>query len=276
MPNPRTKEFGLRHRFAVNYQLKEYETTPNSFATLIPLFNADQAKTEVIAQAVQVNPVNDTYEGVVETNSLFMNSRVNFIKLTESYKVPEALDVPDVLFHKSIITWGLGDHAILDPQGNTILSKLKFTKAADTIHPTWTNVDMVGGSDLPAEVDGLTADQEIEGVDLRPDDIRDIMQGSLGAKISKMVDGPFINRSHKDFPYFREDWYRVPGRVKRANAFTGCFMYTGLNDSHAGAGTVENWFSPHINAELTIDEATLFAGLLIEFNEYNDSFDQSA
>jgi len=277
MPNPPTKEFPLRHAFAMDFTLQEFEASPANFATIIPLFFADQAKTEALAQAVQVNRANDNYDGIKNSPACFMNSRVNMIKITEYCMVPAANDIPDAMYHKAIITWGLGDHLIEDPSGVSLLTKLKFTKAADTIHPTWTNVNIEDGGWYHADVDGLTANQEAEAVSLRPDVIQDERDGSLGPKIRSMVIGPFLNRVHKDYPYYSSRWFQIPGRTKRMNAFTGCFLYVGLNAAKVNApSAVSQNFSPHFEGDLTTDERSLAFHYLIEFNEYHDSFDISA
>ncbi len=276
MPNPSTKEFPLRHKFAYDFSLLG-ESTVNNFATMLPLVVADQAKTEALAQAVQVNPVNDTYEGIISSPNCFMNSRINKIKITEYHRMKPAADPIDCLFHKALITWGLGDHAILDPQGNTILSKLKFTKAADTIHPTFNAVNMQNGSDTSSEQDGLTGDAELEGVTIRPVDLFNERQGSLGAKIKKMMIGPMRQKLLKDFPIYRSRWYNLPGSTKRMNAFTGCFMYLGFDAAKTGDPSApEPYFSSLFLSETTVDEALTNHHYLLEFNEYNDSFDHNA
>ncbi len=277
MPNPRTKEFPLRHKFAMDFTLQEFETSAADFATMIPLFVADQAKTEALAQAVQTNRANDAYEGIVNTPHCFMNSRVNKIKITEYVSIPPSVDLPDAIYSKAVISWGLGDSDIKDPQGNTLLGKLKFTKAADSIHPTYNGTDLLDGGFFNADVDGLTTNGHIEQIALSPSTLRDQRESSLGPKIRKMVIGPMMSRVHKDFPYFRERWYDVPGSVKRMNSFTGCFLYVGMNTvKSAAASAIEVQFSPHFDAELTIDEDSLSFHYLIEYNEYHDSFDYSA
>ena len=72
-----TKEFGLKHRFFYDFSLEQLEATPADYATMVPLLFADQAKTEALAQGVQVNRANDNYEGVVNTPACYMNSRVS-------------------------------------------------------------------------------------------------------------------------------------------------------------------------------------------------------
>jgi hypothetical protein len=210
LPNPPTKEFPLRHKFAYDFTLKEYQTTPDDYATILPLWFADQSKTEALAQDVQVNRSNDNYEGIVKTPAVYMNSRVNMIKITEYVTVPPELDVPDMLYHKSLITIGMGDADVQDPQGNTLLSKLKFSKAADTIHPTWSGNKLEHGGYAHADVDGLTSTQQLETVVLAPETLINEKDGSLGPKIRKMVAGPFLNRVHKDFPYYDDRWYNTP------------------------------------------------------------------
>lgn len=274
MPNPPTKEFPLRHKFGMRFSLQEFETTPADFATIIPMFFADQAKTEALAQAVQVNPVADNYEDLVSTPACFMNSRVNMIKITQYAYVPVAQDMPDMLYHKAIITWGLGDHAIQDPAGTFLRTKLLFTKEADTMAPNYNGVKMLNGGFFHADVDGLTSTQEIEQVPLTPDALDAHRRGTLGAKIRKMVIGPFINRVHKDFPYYDSRWYSVPGATKRMNAFTGCYFYTGINATAAKAATVAvDRLTTHFDEDVTVDEESLSCHYVFEFNEYNDSFD---
>ncbi len=239
---------------------------------------ADHARTEAIAQAVQTNPVNDSYEGIVNMPNCYMNSRVNKIKITEYCMIPPSYDVPDGIYAKAIYAWGLGDHAVADPQGNTLISKLKFTKAADTLHPTWEGTKLPQANLLHADVDGLTSTQLLEPVDEEPKNLYTDRYGSLGPKVRSILTGPFWNRVHKDYPYFSDRWYTVPGRTKRMNAFTGCFLYVGVATGIAAGATTaaSTEIVPHFVGDTTIDETYLNFHYVFEFNEFNDSFDQSA
>ncbi len=279
MPNPRTKEFPLRHKFGISFTLQEYETSAVNYATIIPFFFADQAKTDALAQNVEVNPNNDNYVGTVSDAGLYMNSRVNKIKITEYCMVPTVADVPDVLYAKAIISWGMGDADIKDVAAVTLLSKLGFQLNADTISADYSGTDMDNAGLLPPDCDGLTTTLILETIDGKTiESLINQRTGTLGPKVKAMMIGPFLNRVHKDFPYFSERWYSVPGRVKRALANTGCFMYVGVNiakDDSAPAA-VENWPAAHFRSDLTIDEESLNCHYLIEFNEYNDAFSQSA
>ncbi len=277
MPNPRTKEFPLRHRHSYDFTLQEFETSATHFATYLPLFVADQAKTEAVAQGIQVNPSADGHAGEIKSPNCFMNSRINKVRITEYAMIPTAADVPDNIYWKAIVSWGLGDYQVKDPSGVTLLSKLKFEQSADTINPDYTGVNCENGSIGSAEQDGLTSDAELEDVALTPASLKSEHNLSLGAKINAMVDGPYANRVHKDYPYFRDSWYAVPGRVKRMNAFTGCFLYVGIEtaaDETPAAQAVR--FTPHFQSDLTIDENSINLHYVVHFNEYNDSFDQSA
>ncbi len=274
MPNPQTKEFALKHRFAVRGAFEAEQATPLNYATMLPLFFADQAKTEALAQGVQVNRANDSYEGVVTTPACYMNSRVNKIKITEYIKISGPYDQVDLIFHKAILSFNFSDVDIKDPAGVTLISKLKMTKAADTLHPTWNGTDVTGTANLHADVDGLTAGVW-EHVSLYPSDLRNHREGSLGPSVRKVMIGPILNAIHKDRPYFRERWYDVPGNVKRMNAFAGCYLYIGLNAAAAG-GSAENDMTYAFAADLTAEENSLETHFQVEFNEYNDSFDQVA
>ncbi len=277
MPNPRTKEFPLRHKYGVHFSLQEFEATHLDDATMVPMITADQAKTEAIAQAVQVNPVSDTYEGIVISPNCFMNSRVNKIKISEYYTIPNASDVADLLYHKAVISVGLGDADVVDPSGGTILTQLRLQKNADTISANYTGTDLLNASFLPAECDGLTSTQELESIAHNPSNARNARNDTLGAKVRAMQMGPIPSRVHRDFPYVRSRWYDVPSRVKRMNAFCGCFLYLGLEEAvPVAGGSVINTWGSHFESELTTDEASLNCHLLFEFNEYNDSFDQTA
>lgn len=277
MPNPMTKEFGLRHKIVYSFGLRQRETSSTHFATMLPLFFADQAKNEAAAQAIQVNRANDNYEGVVSTPACFMNSRINKIKVTEYVRINSDYDLPDCHYEQAVISMGLGDVDIKDPQGNTLLSKLKLTQAADTLHPTWSNTNINKGCFCHADVDGLTTDQELETVALRPSTLREQRDGSLGPKVRKVVAGPGSVFVHKDFPRKRAVWYDVPGQIKRMNAFTACFLYVGLNQVIDDTPTSQqNEWGTVFTSDITLDEDTTDHFYMIEFNEYNDSFDQNA
>ncbi len=278
MPNPRTKEFPLRHSFGMHFQLLEEDAGAVDFATTLPMIVADQAKTESVAQDVQVNPANDAFGGFTRSPNCFMNSRINNIKITEYVMIPAATDVPDMLYNKAIISWGLGDHAVVDPVGLTLLAELGFEKNADTIGPLYTDVDLTVATLLDAEVDGLDTTQKLENVALEPHVLRLNRNRKLGPKVRKLCIGPFINRVHKDFPFYSSRWYQVPGNTKRMNAFTGCFMYLGLNKSIASGATniAAEAVLPHFTSDTTVDEPSLSFHYLFEYNEYNDSFDSHA
>ncbi len=278
MPNPMTKQFGLKHRFAYDFSLIP-ESAADLYATTIPLFFADSAKNEAAAQAVQVNRANDAYEGVVTTPACYMNSRVNNVKITEYINVPAAYDSPDSLFFKAVFSFNFSDVDIKDPAGSTLIGKIFFEKAADTLHPAWDAgaVKITNGSFVHTDVDGLTSTQELEEVPVRPYTLRQEREGTLGPAVRKVMIGPILNRVHKDFPYFRERWYPVPGNVKRMNSFAGCFLYYGVNDVKTAVATAEEpWMGSAFDSELTIEEPSVHIHGAVEFNEYHDSFDQSA
>ncbi len=261
----------------MRFSLQEFETTHIDDATILPLFAADQAKTEAVAQAVQVNPNNDGFQDVVSTPNCHMNSRINKIKITEYCYIPAAVDVPDMIYSKAIFSWGLGDSDIVAADGSTILATAVFQKNADTISPNYSGTNLLNAGFMHTEQDGLTADGELETVPLTPIQIRDMRHGELGPKLRKMIIGPYTNRVHKDFPYYSSRWYTVPGSVKRMNAFTGCFLYVGMNETTTKAATgAVNMMTYHFDGDLTIDEESLSLHYLIEYNEYNDSFDQFA
>ncbi len=192
--------------------------------------------------------------------------------------IPKEIDEPDMLYHKAVFSFGLGDVDVVSKDGTTLISKLQFTKGADHLLPTYiAAADLEHSSLVHADIDTLDTSQLLEGLDLVPSTLRAFKYGELGPKIRAMVDGPFINRVHKDFPYFRDAWYQTPARSRRMNAFCGCFLYvavqTSMPDGTSNAFTGE--LSPHFDDRLTIDEESLDFHYAIEFNEYNDSFDQN-
>ncbi len=276
MPNPRTKEFPLRHQFGIAYSLQN-ETGTDPRQTAWPLFFADQAKNEALAQGIQVNPQNDAFEDVVVTPACFMNSRVNKIKITEYCRIPTIYDLPDIIYYKAIVTWGLGDYQIKDAQGTTLLTEMGYEQAADSIHPAYNGTKVSNDGFLHPDVDGLTVNQ---GIEATPDNVTTLFKirhGSMGGKIRSMMAGPFANRVHKDYPYFSERWFTVPGNVKRMNSFTGCFMHTLLSIHKTQAATAQdNTYGVTFDGETTVDEDALHLFYNVEFNEYNDSFDQVA
>ncbi len=278
MPNPPTKEFPLRHRFGVHFNLQEYETSAANYRTGFPLFFADQAKTEALAQAVQVNPANDNYEGIKNSGACFMNSRINKIKISEYVYIPKNYDVPDMIYHKTIVSWGLGDYSIKDPVGGTLLTALGFTQSADTLQPTYTAQDLESGNLQPADHDGLDTTQQLETTVTIPESLRNALHGKMGAKARAMCIGPFPNRVHKEFPFFSNRWYDVPGRTKRMNAFTGCYLFVAVELALGGGASAADTdrLMIHFQDELTIDEDALSCHYILEFNEYNDSFDNHA
>ncbi len=153
-----------------------------------------------------------------------------------------------------------------------------MTKGADNLMPTYTAAaDLEHASLVHADIDTLDTSQLLEGVALTPADIRSHKHGELGPKIRALVQGPYINRVHKDFPYFREAWYNVPGRVRRMNSFTGCYLYVGVNASipDGEVNTAADRFVPHFDDRITIEEESLDFHYLVEYSEWHDAFDQS-
>ncbi len=277
MPNPRLKEFPLKHVFPVHFCLQEFESSHVHNSTLIPLWCADQAKTDVLAQAVQVNPNNDSFEDVVNTPMCFMNSRVNKIRIQEYCRVATGTDLPDQIYHKALFTFGLGDADTVAADGTTILSLLAMTKQADNLLPTYVaGTDLEHASLMHADVDTLDTSQSLEGVGLNEHVLKGRMHGELGPKIRKIVMGPYVNRVHKDYPYYSDRWYNAPPAARRMGPFTGCYLYVAMNPSTPdGAVSTLEGFSAHFDDELTIEEEDLMFHYRIEFNEYNDAFDQS-
>jgi len=278
MANPRTKEYPLRHRTGFHFQLLEEDTGGVDQATIIPLFFADQAKDEDAAEAIHVHPMNDDYIGSNPLSGLHMNSRVNNIHVQEYVMVPAAYDVPDMLYNKMIISWGLHDVDTKDALDVTLLSKIKFEKNADTVCPDYSGTDIPLTNVWPADIDGLTSDTQGEPVILSPANLSfEREQGTLNGKLRAMCSPLGVSRVHKDFPYMSDRWFSTPSRCRRANAFTGCFLYVGIDKviadgaSQAASGAM----IPHFDTDSTIDEPALSCHYLIEFNEYNDAFDQS-
>ncbi len=277
MPNPRTKEYPLRHRTAFHFQLLEEDTGTTDAATIIPLFFADQAKDEDAAEAVHANPLNDD-NAVSVLSGLHMNSRVNNIHVMEYVMVPAAYDVPDMIYNKQVMSWGLGDVDVKDAQEVTILSKVNFQKNADTISPDYSGTDLPLTNVWPSDCDGLTTDTQGEPTSKGPAAMSfQREQGTLHSKIRAMFSPMGMSRVHKDFPFMSDRWFKTPSRCRRANAFTGCFLYVGIEKvvadgaSQAASGAL----IPHFNTDATIDEPALSCHYLIEFNEFNDAFDQT-
>ena len=277
MPTPMQKEFALRHQFNMWVQVKPYSATNVDYATYLPLYFADQAKTEDLAMDVQVNRANDNYENIVNTPACYMNSRIDNIKITEYARKHPLFDNPDAIFYKNLTTFGLGDVDATDPQGNTLISKLKFKKNSDTLGPIYNGIKFGKASYVHADVDGLTTNQKLEPVDIRPYELLNHRNGSLGPKVKAVSSRPVINRVHADQPFFRERWYETPSKAKRMLAFTGCWLYMGVNKQHdATPSATEEWFSPYLDENLTVEEASHVYFIQVEFNEKNDAFQQSA
>lgn len=278
MPNPQLKPFPLRHKFGYHFSLQEFEASHIHLATILPLIVADQGRPDTVAEAVQVHPANDSFEGTVQTPACHMNARINNIKISEYCSIPKEIDEPDALYQKAIMSFGLGDVDVVAADGTTLVAKLKMTKGADNMMPTYTaGADLEHANLVHTDIDTLDTTQTIEGVQLQPSDLTNFKIGELGPKVSAIVQGPFINRVHRDFPYWREAWYKVPGRVRRMNAFSGCYLYVGMNVSIADgvAATSADSMIAHFDDRLTIEEESLDFHYLIEYNEYHDFFDQS-
>ncbi len=277
MPNPRTKEYPLHHRCGYHFQLLEEDTGNTDRATYIPLFFADQAKDEDAAEAIHVHPLNDDF---ASTNlaGLHMNSRVNNIRVEEYIMVPPAYDVPDMLYNKMTVAFGTNDVDVVTPSGTTLLSLVGFQKNADTVSPNYTGTDLPLTNIWPADIDGLTSDTQGEPVALNPIPLEaGRNRGALSAKVRAMTSPMFTSRVHKDFPFYSDRWFKTPSRCRRANAFTGCFLYIGIPPVIADGATQSTGAAliPHFDTDSTIDEPALSCHFFISFAEYNDAFDQS-
>ncbi len=238
---------------------------------------ADQGRSESDAQLIQVNPNNDTFEDIVNTPACFMNSRVNKVKVSEYYTIPKEIDEPDLVYFKAVMTWGLGDADVVAPDGTTLLSLLQMTKGADNLMPNYiAGADLEHASLAHADVDTLDTTQSWEGVLLSEQTLSTLRRGELGPKIKSMVAGPIASRVHKDYPYMRSRWYNTPPNVRRMNAFCGCYLWVAVMESIPDAlGASSTAFATHFDDRLTIEEESMDCHILIEFNEYNDSFDQN-
>ncbi len=278
MPNPRTKEYPLRHLCGYHFQLLEEDTGATDQGTMFPMFFADQAKDEDAAEAIHCHPLNDDFISVTDNAGLHMNSRVNNIHVREYIMIPPAYDVPDMLYNKMVVSWGLNDHSILDAAGATILTALGFQKNADTLSPNYSGVDLPLANLWPADCDGLTADTQGEAMNKSPANLRFAREhGNLSGKIKSMTSPVFTSRVHKDLPFYSDRWVKSPPNCRRAGAFTGCWLYVGINKVIADGATQSTSiiFSPHFDTDSTIDEPALSCHYTVEFNEYNDAFDQS-
>ncbi len=278
MANPPTKDYPIRHMTGFHFQLLEEDTGATDFATMFPLFFADQAKDEDAAEAIHTHPLNDDYVSQSLNSGIHMNSRVNNIHVREYVMIPPAYDVPDMLYNKMVVSWGVDDHSVVDAVGATILTNLGFQKNADSISPNYTGTDLPLTNVWPADCDGLTTDTQGEPVAKTPANMRFSREQSiLNAKVRTMTSPISSSRVHKDYPYYSDRWYSSPPRCRRANAFTGCFLYIGLIPVIAdGASQASSNILPiHFNTDSTIDEPALSCHYTVEFNEYNDAFDNS-
>ncbi len=277
MPNPPTKDYPLRHQAGYHFQLLEEDTGVTDFATIIPFFFADQAKDEDAAESIHVHPLNDDF-ATTGNAGLHMNSRVNNIHIAQYIMVPAAYDVPDMLCNMMNIAWGIDDHATVAADGTTLLANIKFQKNADTISPDYTGTDLPLTNVWPSDCDGLTSDTQGEPVALSPASLD--FQRNLGefhSKLRSMSSKMQVIRIHKDFPYYTDRWFKVPSRCRRANAFTGCFQYIGINTviADGASAAASGAIIPHFDTDSTIDEPALSVHTYIEFNEYNDAFDKT-
>ncbi len=278
MPNPRTKEYPIRHLTGFHFQLLEEDTGDTDAATVLPLFFADQAKDEDAAEAIHTNPLNDDFISQSALSGIHMNSRVNNIHIREYVMIPAAYDVPDMLYNKMVISWGIDDVNKQDATGATILTNLGFQKNADNVSPNYTGTDLPLTNIWPADCEGLTTDTQGEPVTLQPANlIFSREQSNLSPLVRAMASPMGTSRVHKDYPYYSDRWYKSPARCRRANPFTGCFLYVGVNKVLADGATqaLSQFLRPHFDTDSTIDEPALSCHYTVEFNEYNDAFDQS-
>ncbi len=271
------KQYPLKHRMGFHFNLQEFETTHQHQATILPLYFADQTKTDVLAEAVQVNPGNDTFEGIIQDPACFMNSRVNKIRIQEYCMISTAADIPDNLYMKSLITFGLGDADVRAVDDSTLIAAMAMTKGSDTLLPTFNTFKLEHANLMPASIDTLITTQILEGSTLSPDALYNNRFGELGAKVRAISTKPQFSRVHKDYPYYADRWYNTPPKARRMGAFVGCYLWVAMNTALADGATAvaSDHLAIHFDDDLTIDEESINFHYAVEFNEFNEAFDQA-
>ena len=277
MPNKPLKEYPLRHKFEGSFELSMEQAAAND--TFLPLFMCDQNKTTPHAvDSVNVNPMSETADYDTDSGcTTFPNSVVNNVHLRLMVSMPiEDTTVTHALYIAGMVCTSIDDVDADNEDGTkTVGSVMKLkreTTNEDTVHPDWSGTDINAlATLLPDDVPGLTGTQQIEAIDFDYDSYRDeLFHGQLSGMLKKVTNGGLREYViFRERPYMTDSWIKVSPRVKRQNKGTFCGILFHLPQSR---NTRQFWDA----AEVDATKEHLRISYQVEFNEYNDNFNQEA
>ena len=277
MANKPLRAHPLRHAFKGGFELRGEDDSLNS--TILPIFFCDQNKGDPSTR--YVNPLRETgeYEGRVAEASTYPNSVINNVRvrLTISQSHDETNSrLEALLYVAGTLALSFDDVDKKNEDGSktvgNVLRLQRETSNEDTIHPIWTGTDLtVNGNTLPSDVPALTSGQAQEVVAFDYEDYLDVMYSKIlsGALKSVTMGGLKEYVTRKDTPYVTDTWYKVPSKVKRQNKGT----FYGILFHLPQAGNTRQFWT---TGEMTNTHDHIRINFEVEFNEYNDLFNQDA
>jgi len=275
MPNRQLKEYPLYHHYEGSFELSAENSAIDT--TYIPFFATDEGLTN--PEDVQVNPTNDNYQRQVDwmcyKNSVINNVRLRLclnitsdvVSTTAEYQALKAL-----VYRYMPVGVTLDDIELDFKDGSqSISSILKLQKESSNlnqIHPTWNGSDLVYPTTLPSAAVGLTTNQNHEAVTFDQDNFEiEIASCELQQHLKRITQGGLRTGIVKlDSPIYDDTWYKVPSYVKRCNHWT----FFGLLIHCPQMDATEQF---HRASDLA--GTGIKVGFDVQFNEYNDAFDQS-
>jgi hypothetical protein len=272
MANKPMKEYGLHHRFNGYFELQLEDATSDSF--ILPLIHADAGMSD--PDNVQVNPYSANFEDSVNTSSTYYDSVVNRINLRLRISMPVAGQETGIqaVTYQSMPIMCSFDDLDKDVDGTNNVASFLELEYEDTnsnqVCPLWSGTDITG-SDLNAGVPNLTTDQTPESVAFNAVNFeKELKISRAGGLLKELTMGGL--RTHvlyKDRPFYQNRWFDVPSRVKRQNKNT----FLGLL-FHLPSAT--QFGTQFYLADETTDIDHLRIGYEVNYNEFNDYFDQQA
>ena len=268
MPNPIGKEYGYWHVTKNEFNLKVSDDTKNK--TILPLFMSDQAKSD--PTAINVNPQNENFSAKTTSPATYMGSRVNkmYLRVLVSHKFANGATSWAYVYKSGLISNTFDDLLETDSAGVTLADKIGLqveSSNQDTIHPKWSGTDLNNGSNLHADVAGLTGGQGIESIS-GPDseDLEDdFKEDELRGLIKKAYHGhPTSYIARREAPFFNEGWVDVDPRLIKQQKQTFCGLY--FDVPHNDYQFIHNGDIPAADAIRFYIECW--------FKEYNDDFNQ--
>lgn len=197
--------------------------------------------------------------------------RLNLTKdALETSKI-HALKVGILVISGSYNDWDKND----EPSGDTVKSVLELTTSAthEQVYPTWTGTKLIeaftGSNELPADMDGLTTNQKMEGVNLDYESYYDHLNyTSLGPVLKKVTSGIKWYTLTRSKPVINLKIH-MKSATKAMQPYAAQFVYVILPDTN-------DYMQIPIASDVGASEEALEYHYLCRYYEWNQGFDMDA